>query len=176
MERQSDLLQQGVAVYNAGLVLLNTYMPMLFERLGLIKNNAFVSDEAQTDAVHYLQYLATGVAQTEEALLILNKVLCGIPIETPIPEGIEIPEDDKNLIHGLIEAAIGYWSAIGQSSVDGFRGNWLVRDGILREEEDRWELLVEKRSYDILMLKSPFSFSIIKFPWMDKPLHVIWTF
>ncbi len=54
MERQSDLLQQGIMVHNAGLVLLNAYMPMLFERLGLIKNNAFVSVEAQTDAVHYV--------------------------------------------------------------------------------------------------------------------------
>jgi hypothetical protein len=176
MERQSDLLHQGITVHNAGLVLMNNYIAMLFGRLGLIESNAFVSDETRTDAIHYLQYLATGATQTEESLLILNKVLCGIPLETPIPEGIEISEDDKNLITGLIEAAIGYWPAIGQSSVDGFRGNWLVRDGILREEEDRWTLIVEKRAYDILMLKSPFSFSIIKLPWMDKPLHVTWSF
>lgn len=170
------VLSSGITVHNAGMVIMNTYITMLFGRLGLVENNTFTSSEGQIDAVHYLQYLITGLAQTEESLLVLNKVLCGIPIATPIKEGIEISEDHKNLIHGLIEAAIGYWPAIGQCSVDGFRGNWLVRDGILREEEDRWELQVEKRSYDILMLKSPFSFSIIKLPWMTKPLHVTWSF
>ncbi|MEP0264341.1 contractile injection system tape measure protein [Dokdonia sp.] len=175
-QKPSITLSAGITVHNAGMVIMNTYIAMLFDRLGLVENNSFTSDENQLDAVHYLQYLITGLAQTEESLLVLNKVLCGIPITTPIKEGIEISEDHKNLIHGLIEAAIGYWPAIGQCSVDGFRGNWLVRDGILREEEDRWELQVEKRSYDILMLKSPFSFSIIKLPWMTKPLHVIWSF
>ncbi|MFT5890112.1 MAG: hypothetical protein ACI9Y7_000201 [Dokdonia sp.] len=175
-QQSSVILEQGITIHNAGLVIMNTYIAMLFERLGLVKGNAFVSNDARIDAVHYLQYLVTGATQTEEALLVLNKVLCGIPITTPIKEGIEISQDHKTLIQGLIEAAIGYWPAIGQCSIDGFRGNWLVRDGILREEAERWTLTVEKRAYDILMLKSPFSFSIIKLPWMTKPLHVTWSF
>ncbi len=176
MTQPNSMLEQGITIHNAGIVLLNTYFSMLFERLELTKNNSFISEEHQQDAVHYLQYLVTGLSQTEESLLVLNKVLCGIPVAAPIKDGIEISNDHKILMKGLLEAAISYWSAIGQSSIDGFRGNWLVRDGILREEEDRWELLVEKRGYDILMLKSPFSFSIIKLPWMDKPLHVTWPF
>ena len=91
-------------------------------------------------------------------------------------DGIDISQEHKTLIEGLIEAVIGYWPAIGDTSIEGFRGNWLVREGILREEEDRWTLTVEKKAYDILMLKSPFSFSIIKLPWMTKPLHVSWSF
>ena len=149
---------------------------MLFERLKLVTNNAFVSNEAQKDAVHYLQYLVTGLSKTEESFLTLNKVLCAIAIQTPVKEGVEISTEDRSLMNGLIESAIGYWSAIGESSIDGFRGNWLVRDGILRETEDRWELTVEKRVYDVLLIKSPFSFSIIKFPWMEKPLHITWPF
>lgn len=177
MEQDSfEMLEQGITIQNAGVVILNAYVVMLFERLSLVQANAFVSDEAQTDAVHYLQYLVTGASQTEEALLVLNKVLCGISIEVPIKDGIEVSQEQEALMQGLIEAAISYWPAIGQSSIDGFRGNWLVRDGILREEVERWTLTVEKRAYDILMLKSPFSFSIIKFPWMPKPLYVNWPF
>lgn len=172
----SEMLEQGITIQNAGGVILNAYVVMLFERLNLVQENAFVSNEARIDAVHYIQYLVTGATQTEEALLVLNKVLCGIPIETPIKEGIEVSQEQETLMQGLIVAAIGYWPAIGQSSIDGFRGNWLVRDGILREEVERWTLTVEKRAYDILMLKSPFSFSIIKFPWMPKPLHVNWPY
>ncbi|WP_299683499.1 contractile injection system tape measure protein [uncultured Dokdonia sp.] len=176
MAEFNTISEEGLMVPNAGLVILNSYLPMLLARLDLVRDNVFVSEETQNDAVHYLQYLVTGLSQTEESLLVLNKVLCGLAIETPIRLGIEISTSDKELMEGLLTAAIGYWPAIGDTSIEGFRGNWLVRDGVLKEEADRWTLTVEKRSYDILMLKSPFSFSIIKFPWMEKPLHVTWSF
>jgi TusA-related sulfurtransferase len=175
-QKESSFPDEGVSIRNAGLVILNSYFLMLLERLEIVKDKAFVSEEAQLDAIHYLQYIVTGHTQTEESLLALNKVLVGISPETPVKDSIEMTESQKELINGLIQAAINYWPEIGQTSVDGFRGNWLVRDGILRETEDRWELLVEKRPYDVLMIKSPFSFSIIKLPWMDKPLHVTWPF
>ncbi|MEO6520360.1 MAG: contractile injection system tape measure protein [Mucilaginibacter sp.] len=168
--------QRGISVHNAGCVLLSTYFPMLFERLGLMANHSFLNEEAQQQAVHYLQYVVTGLSSTEESLLPLNKVLCGLPIAQPIIQGINISEEHIDLINGLINAAMGYWPAIGSSSVDGFRGNWLVRDGLLTEHGDKWELTVEKRAYDLLIHRSPFSFSIIKYPWMDKPLHVTWPY
>jgi hypothetical protein len=167
---------EGVMVPNAGLVLLNSYFLMLLERLRIFTDKAFVSEEAQLDAVHYLQYVVTGLTQTDESLLTLNKVFCGLSPDTPVRDSIEMTQDQKQLIDGLIQAAVGYWTAIGTTSINGFRGNWLVREGILRETEDRWELTVEKRAYDILLMKSPFSFSIIKLPWMQKPLHVTWPY
>ncbi|MBC8054188.1 MAG: hypothetical protein H7Y13_14085 [Sphingobacteriaceae bacterium] len=166
----------GVAIKNAGLVLLSTYVSMLLERIGLTDGNSFKTQKHQLDAVHYLQYVVTGLTHTEEHLLLFNKILCGLPLSEPIQDGIEISTEDKKLIDGLIQAAISYWPTIGECSVDGFRGNWLVRDGLLAEHADKWELTVEKRAYDILIHKSPFSFSIIKYPWMDKPLHVTWPY
>ncbi|WP_420571494.1 contractile injection system tape measure protein [Kordia sp.] len=168
--------EEGVAIPNAGLVMLNSYFLMLLDRLDLTENNAFISDEAQLDSIHYLQFIVTGLTQTDESLLTLNKVLVGLSPNTPVKDSTEITEDQKQLIEGMLQAAISYWPEIGQTSINGFRGNWLVRDGILRETEDRWELTVEKRPYDVLMMKSPFSFSIIKLPWMSKPLHVTWPF
>ncbi len=165
---------EGVAISNAGLVLLNSYFLMLLERLGIIADKTFTSEEAQLDAVHYFQYIVTGFTQTDDSLLVLNKILSGLSPDKPVSDSIEMTEEQKRLIDGLIQAAIGYWTAIGDSTVNGFRGNWLVRNGILRESEERWELEVEKRPYDILLQKSPFSFSIIKLPWMSKPLHVSW--
>lgn len=173
---ERDLLNQSVAIPNAGLVLLNNYFLMLLERLNLVKDKAFITKEAQLDAIHYLQYLVTGLEQTEESLLTLNKVLCGISIDTPITNGITTSNTDQELMDGLIHAAIGYWNAIGETSINGFRGNWLVREGVLREAKDHWSLTVEKRPYDILLMKSPFSFSIIKLPWMIKPIHVNWSY
>ena len=167
---------EGVRIPNAGLVLLNNYFLMLLERLNLVADKSFKTTEDQLNAVHYFQYVVTGLTQTEESLLTLNKILSGLSPDAPIRESIEMTENEKNLIDGLIKSAIGYWSAIGDTSVNGFRGNWLVREGILRETEERWELTVEKRAYDILLMKSPFSFSIIKLPWMQKPLHVTWAY
>jgi hypothetical protein len=166
----------GTPVRNAGIVLLNSYISMLFERLNLIKDKKFEDANAQEHAAHYLQYVVTGLCQSEETQLALNKVLCGLPLSKPVHDSLEISEENKNLIEGLIKAAINYWPAIGDCSVDGFRGNWLVRDGLLIEQEEKWELVVEKRAYDILINHSPFSFSIIKHAWMNKPLHVTWPY
>jgi len=168
--------KQGIPVRNAGIVLLNDYIAMLFERLSLTSERKFISNEHQVRAVQYLQYLITGMQETEEVYLPLNKVLCGLPLTDTVTDYIEISDQEKQLINGLIQAAISHWPEIGDCSVDGFRGNWLVRDGILVELEDKWELTVEKRAYDILINRSPFAFSIMKYHWMDKPLHVIWPY
>lgn len=169
-------LKEGIAVRNAGIVILNNYVVMLFERLKLVEDNKFTSIENQISAVQYLQYVVTGLTQTEEHYLPLNKVLCGLSMMHTIPDEIEIATENKDLINGLIQAAISFWTDIGDCSVDGFRGNWLVRDGLLIELEDRWELTVDKRAYDVLINRSPFAFSIIKYHWMDKPLHVMWPY
>jgi len=168
--------KEGIVVKNAGLVLVNNYIPVLFERLGLVENKTFIHTDAREKAVHYLQYVVTGLNGTEEYLLPLNKVMCGLPLVHPIDYGIEIIEEHHDIIEGLVKAMIAHWPSIGNNSVYGFRGNWLVRDGLLTELDDKWELTVEKRAYDVLLNKSPFSFSIIKHPWMDKPIHVTWSY
>ena len=39
----SELLQQGIIVHNAGLVILNSYFKILFDRLGITENFTFKS-------------------------------------------------------------------------------------------------------------------------------------
>lgn len=169
-------VQDKMAINNAGLVLLTSYMSLLFDRLGLLNEGMFIDGESQLRAVHYLQFIASGHSNTEESFLTLNKLLCGLDITDPVYEGIDISEEEKTLIEGLLSAAIGHWPAIGNSSIEGFRGNWLIRDGLLHEEEEHWQLHVEKKPYDLLIQKSPYSFSIIKHAWMPKPLKVTWPY
>jgi hypothetical protein len=168
--------KEVIQVKNAGLVLLNAYMVMMFERLGLCKDHRWIGEQQAMEAVHYLQFLVTGHSHTEEAWLPLNKLLCGLSLSHPVPEGVDMPDEQRALIEGLIRAAIGYWPALGSCTIQGFRGNWLVRNGLLSESEGKWELTVEKRAYDLLIDKSPFTFSIIRLPWMNKPLHVKWNY
>jgi hypothetical protein len=174
--KKTEVLKNGVLVRNAGLVILNSYIPLLLGRLGIMEEGKFLSDEARFEAVHYLQYLVTGQEKTEESFLTLNKVLCGVPLSEPVTDGICIAEVQREIIEGLINAAIGHWPSAGTTTINGFRGNWLVRNGILTEEEGRWELTVERKAYDLLFNHSPFSFSIINYAWMDKPLHIKWPY
>ncbi|WP_300492091.1 contractile injection system tape measure protein [Flavobacterium sp.] len=161
---------------NAGMVLINAYFPMLLDRLGLIKNKAFTSEENREKAVLYLNYLATGRQNTDDHQLSLNKILCGIAPDTVITQTIEVTDQEEQLMNGLLKTMINYWPAIGSSSIAGFRGNWLIRDGMLTDKSERWELKVEKRAYDILINRASFSFSIIKYPWMIKPVYVEWNY
>lgn len=167
-------IKKDIPVYNAGIVLLSGFIDILFQRLKLTEKQRFTSVENQIKAVHSLQYLITGLTETEQTYLFLNKVLCGFSTNEIIPDEVNIPEESKALINGLMYAAIGHWSEIENSSIDGFRANWLIRDGNLVELEDKWELTVQKQAYDMLLNTSSFYFSIVKYPWMNKPLHVKW--
>ena len=171
-----SVIRGSILIKNAGLVLMNSYVPILFDRLAVVKTNHFLNTATQLDAVHYLQYVVTGMSNTEESFMVLNKILCGLAIQEPVQDGIIITDAQQQLIEGLINAVIAHWPAVGSSSISGFRGNWLVRDGLLTEQNDKWVLTIEKRTYDILISKSPFSFSIIKYPWMNKPLYVNWIY
>ena len=163
-----------IPINNAGLVLLQGFIGTYFSRLALVKDQAFVSEQARRDAVHHLQYLATGFTDTEEQHLVLNKLLCGLSTSEPIEPGIKLTAEQMQTGDSLIKAVINHWTAIGSSSINGFRGNWLVRNGLLSQSDERWDLLIEKRPYDLLLQKSPFSYGIINLPWMAKPLYVTW--
>ena len=163
-----------LVVHNAGMVLLHNWLPMLFARLGLLEGQRFASVSAQSHAVHVLQFLATGREDVPEQYLVLNKVLCGLPLDAAVEEAAPLSEHDRATASSLITAAVGAWPAIGNTSVDSFRDNWLVRDGTLQEAADRWELIVERRIIDVLLATAPFSYTFVKHEWMAKPLYVNW--
>jgi hypothetical protein len=165
--------ESNIPVNEAGIVILQAYLPVLSNRLGLVASGVFVSLEAQEKCVAVSSFLVTGAIVREE-LLSLSKLLCGFHPKDSVNLNLRLTDDDVRIIEGLISAAITQWPAIGNSSIAGFRGNWLVRTGILTEFEDYWTLLVDKRAYDVLLSRSPFGFNIIKFPWMSKPLKVNW--
>ena len=159
---------------NAGLVILQGFIGALFSRLGLTENDRFVSDIAQRRAVHYLQFLVTGNSETQESQLMLNKLLCGLELDVAVELEVEISTVEMEVCLSLLNSVIGYWSAIGSSSIDGFRGNWLVREGSLTLAKDHWDLIVDRRAYDVLLARAPFSYSVIKLPWMEKAIYVTW--
>ena len=169
-------LDIGDAVYirNAGLVLLAPYLSMLFERLGLVQHHQFVSDEASARAVHVMQYMADGIAGAPEYMMVLNKLMCGVATAKPVVSHVEITQDDKVIIDGLLNAVITNWKGIGNTSIEGLRESFLMREGRLQFKNDQWYLLVESRSYDMLLDSLPWSYAMIKFSWMPHVINVEW--
>lgn len=173
-DETADVVYDEIYIENAGLVILSSYFSILFERLSLLENGKFLSSNKQEMAVLLLQYLMLDEPPLNEHHLPLNKILCGLDVSHPIRTDIQINRKDREVIHGLIEAVIGYWSAIGHSTIEGFQGSWLWRKGKLENKEECWELKVEQNSYDMLLDRLPFTLSPIKLSWMEKPLIVEW--
>lgn len=173
-EESCEAVFDEIFIENAGLVIVNSYLPILFERCGLTKSNTFLSSDHQQKAALLIQYLLLDKPPLDEHHLPFNKLLCGLPLASPINTSMVPTADEMKIVRGLIKAVIEHWTSIGQSSIDGFRGSWLWRKGKLEHKEEQWELHVEQNTYDMLLDRLPFSMSPIKYSWMEKPLIVNW--
>ena len=86
-----------VPVKDAGVIILNSYYPMLFDRLSLVKkDNHFASQADQMEAVHYLHYLATGSLDADDSQLALDKILCGVHLTTSVTGPFAPNAEQKN--------------------------------------------------------------------------------
>ena len=165
-ENSANSVEASLLVHNAGLVILVPYMQRYFSTLGIVKDQAFVDDAAAEQGVHLLQYLATQQNETREHLLVFNRVLCGLPIDTPLALGIVLEDAEKELSEVLLNSVLQNWNMMKKSTVENLQGAFLMRDGILRETEDKWKLHV--------MSDLPWTISVIKLPWMHKRIEVEW--
>ncbi|WP_199030956.1 contractile injection system tape measure protein [Ralstonia sp. ASV6] len=164
-----------IKVSNAGLVLLQAYLPLYFERCGLTRDGQFADAAANHRAVRLVHLLASRQWAQDEVTLPLAKIMCGISVFTPLMTMDDAPtEGERDLCDSLLAAVMQHWDSQRGSSIDGLRGNFLMRDGRLTHQSGSWQLDVEKRPYDVLLGTFPLSFAVIKFAWMPEPLRVQW--
>ncbi|WP_431262527.1 contractile injection system tape measure protein [Roseateles chitinivorans] len=169
-----DPSAEQIAVGNAGLVLVSPYLPRLFSMLGLADTRAFIGPEAASRAALLLQALATGHAAAPEPELALNKLLCGLPLDAPLPRLIDLSEAEREAIDGLLVAVIQHWRILGTTSPDGLRGSFLRRDGHLERRDDAWQLSVVPGPFDMLIDQLPWGYATLRHPWMERVIHVEW--
>jgi len=168
---------EGISVANAGLVLLAPYLPVLFKTLGIqIRQQDSTDRNAQFHAIHMLHFLAAGYENPEEQLLILPKILCGVPVDEPVPQELILPEAEKNECNQLLEAVIRNWPVLKNTRPDGLRGAFLQRQGLLfwSEERQSWQLRIERQGQDLLLDRLPWTYSVAKLEWMEHILLVEW--
>ncbi len=168
---------EAIYIVNAGLVLLANYAPRLFGMLGLLEGDAFVDEAAQHRAVHCLVYLSDGHTDSEEHEWVLNKLLCGVAIDEPVPPAPPL-DDILPMLDSLLPAVVAHWNALGTTSPKGFRQTFLQRIGRLIEHEahegEHWRLKVQPGPFDVLLDRLPWRYGTIKLPWMKGAIHVDW--
>jgi len=163
-----------VYIHNAGLVLLHPLIPHFFVRTGLTEKNQFIDRAAQHRAAHLLQFLIDGREDHPEQELVLNKILCDIPMEETIPLYISLSEMEREVAGQLMEVLRQQWEKMKNTSTEGIRLSFLQRNGALTSMQEEWKLQVEQRGIDVLLQYLPWSWRLIRLPWMNKTLNTEW--
>lgn len=167
--------EDGWHISTAGLVLLHPFLTSLFGELGLLKDREFDGAWSQDKAVMLLHFLATGETTAPEYELTLPKLLCAVPFNRPLDHEMQLTEEEKSEAEELLRAVLAHWGALGKTTPDGLRGNYLVRDGKLLKTESGWRLQVERKTLDILLDRLPWGIGLVKLPWMEELLMVEWN-
>lgn len=168
--------EEFLYIKNAGVVLLWPFLYRYFSALDLMDHKRqFVSNSAAHTAAHLIEYLATSHTITPEHLMTFNKILCGIPLEQPIPMEVEISDQAREIGESLLNAVVQQWTALKNTSNDGLRGSFLIRDGRLSRRGKDWVLRVDQKPYDILLSKLPWGLTMIKLAWTPYLIYVEWT-
>jgi hypothetical protein len=174
-EQYRDL--KHIPISNAGLVILFPFLPMLFMRLNMLSQDRrdFNSNESKVRAIFILQHLmASEDREYDEKDLFLNRLLINYPFNEPLPKRMEPNQDELNTIDSLLEAAKTNWEKMRNTSMRGFQEAFLRRAGFIEKTEREWVLTVEERAFDILLDSIPWSYKLVRLPWMENILKVNW--
>ncbi|HEX5432933.1 MAG TPA: contractile injection system tape measure protein [Candidatus Angelobacter sp.] len=178
LTRDPKPLPSGEPFYigNAGAILLWPFLSRYFESLGLLEQGSFRGEKERTRAVYLVQYLASGTLDALEHELLLNKILCGVQPEQPLETVTPLTETEEALSAQLLHSLILNWEKLRNTSMDGLRQSFLLRDGRLlrRQSDGAWSLAVSTRAYDMLLDTLPWRLSMVRLPWMLTVLHVKW--
>lgn len=121
-----------------------------------------------------LQYLVTEDPSPPEYLLPINKLLCGMAPDEVFEFGPPMVEVETEECTRLLQAAIAQAPILKDMSIPAFRGTFLLRQGILTTRDGAWLLRVERKTYDVVLDRSPWQLDWIKLPWMETALRVEW--
>jgi len=173
MGSEADEVQKYSVKYG-GIVLLAPFLKPFFTGLNLLDGNEWKNMESTFRAVHLLKFLATGHKKTPEYSLVFEKILCGLPAETPLPLDIVLTDEEIAESESLLKAVITHWKVLKNTSIDGLRESFFKRDGLLNRKENGWLLQVERKTLDVLLDSIPWGFSTISLVWTRDLIFVEW--
>lgn len=167
---------EHLLIRDAGLVLLHPFLLHLFKHFEwLEENDTRILPAYAHRAVHLLSFIVSGEEQMPEYNLVFPKLLCGLPLDTPLEKDVYLTAEEKQQALELLEVVIKYWDALGSTSPEGLRSTFLQREGKLIFREEQWLLIVTTQTVDILLNRLPWGFGFVKLPWMEQLLKVQWN-
>ncbi len=183
MIAQKELLTQAAdevgsirfCVDDAGLILLHPFLCNLFERLGyLSEEQDFKSIEARERAVHLLRYMAGFNPPYYDCQLLLEKMLCDLPIGFPVSLDIELEKEEITNARQVLEAVCQHWTPLNGISPESLQQSFMKRSCNVVFEDDAWMVRVEGQALDILLDDLPWEISLLLFPWKKEMIMVEW--
>jgi hypothetical protein len=169
---QQLIINEGALVTNAGLVILNPFLPELFKRCSLLEDNILINP---AKAIAMMHFLVHGNCDYREYDVLLNKVLCNWDENKDIELVDAFSEFELTEMESLLETVISYWTALKGTTAAGLREGFLCRHGKLMIKQDEWFIQVEKKTHDILLQQLPWTIGMVKLPWMEKMLRTEWV-
>jgi hypothetical protein len=162
----------------AGLVLLHPYLPRFLGGCGVLDSAGRAIPEARLPracaVLHALACGEAGMALAEHQLPLI-KLLLGRAPDQPLSAALPRPDaSDLAEIDSLLAAVCSHWKALGKTSAAGLRLSFLQRRGLLRPADGAWQLNMQSESFDMLLDLLPWAISLVKLPWMARPLMVEW--
>lgn len=159
---------------DCGVVLLTPYIPILFEKAGCTEGRKFIDDESQKLALALLNYTVFGSYEPPKTEKSITQLLCGFDAGEKLAELPAVSDELKALADNMLQGVVANWGALGHTSADGLRTAFLIRQGILDNDEKGLTLSVKSATYDMLLDKLPWGYSTVKLSWMKSPLYVTW--
>ena len=166
-----------ISVTNAGLCLLTPWVIRLLSMLDLLtEDKKDLKDmDARIRAIFILQRLVTAEQREyKESDLAFNRVLVACPFNVPLPKRLELTDKEIETVESMLAGVKANWSKMENTSIGGFQRSFIEREGQLEQRENKWVLTVEDKAYDILLDSLPWSYKMIRFPWLKKPISVSW--
>jgi hypothetical protein len=109
-----------------------------------------------------------------EYALVFEKILCGMPVDAPIPLDVALDDREIEEAESLLKAVITHWSILRNTTTEGLRETFFKRDGLLTKKENGWLLQVERKTLDVLLDNIPWGYSTITLLWNKYLVFVEW--
>jgi len=162
---------EPVYINNSGLVIIAPYLGMFFKDTGIVKGDEIVD---ATKALTLLNYIVTGRDTFAEFEIPLPKLLCGLELQDAVSARYEITGTDIESVNELLSSVIANWPILKNTSVEGLRETFLLREGKLTLKANGFYLKVQQNAVDVLLDHLPWNISMVKLPWMKHILYVDW--
>lgn len=166
-----------IPVTNAGLCLFAPWIIRLFGMLELLSEDRkdLKDMDARIRAIFILQRLVTAEQREyKESDLAFNRLLAACPFNVPIPKNLELTDKEVETVESMLAGVKANWPKMENTSIGVFQRSFIEREGQLEQRENKWVLTVENNAYDILLDSLPWSYKMIRFPWLKKPISVSW--